>query len=243
MGERGARHFRGQLLHDVGLRPGEMDGRPIASHWPFVGSRFGGTVIVGQALAGWDAEETPARWWPSEAATEAGRARILDGTMAWANKRAEPMEEVLRRGHRRRSLFWGLSQRLIRMLEPAAAPWYGRGAWRNVYPLGYDRPGASPYGALRDAQAPHVGLFREDVGLLRARRIVIVAGKDWWPDVRTRLALEHLEPRSSPILAAGRAADVAIGATYHPGACIAGLTRDAFAALVADEIRRIEGDG
>ena len=237
MSEQGARHHYAQLLRDVGARAADMDGRLIASHWPFVGSAFSGTLIVGQALAGWDAEETSARWPVEEATTDAGRARILDGTAAWANARAEPMDEVLRWGHRRRSPFWGLSMRLMRILEPDADPWYSRHAWWNVYPLGYDRPGASPHGALRDAQAPHVGsLFWDVVDMLQAKRVVIVAGADWWWDVRARLGLEHIQRRTSPILAAGRATDVAVVATYHPGAHIAGLSRDRFAAIIADEL-------
>lgn len=232
-----------QMLGDVGRRADEMDGRLITSHWPFVGSKFSGTLVVGQALAGWDAEETTARWRPDDATTDAGRARILRGTRAWANACPEPMWEVLRWGHRRRSPFWGLSQRLMRILEPDADPWYSRHAWWNVYPLGFDRPGASPYGALKEAQAPHVGsLFWEVVEYLNACRVVIVAGKDWWPDVRQRLGLEALAARPSPILAAGRASGVSIVATYHPGAHIAGLTRDMFAGAIVAEIQRIEGD-
>lgn len=225
-----------RMLVDVGASAGDFGERPIASHWPFVGSQFSGTLIVGQALAGWDAEETGARGLAAEVTTEAGRSRIVEGTRAWAKTWAEPMDEVLRWSHRRGSPFWGLSQRLMRILEPGADPWYGRHAWWNVYPLGWDRPGASPGPKLRAAQAEHVGgLFWEVVETLQARRIVIVAGADWWPDVRTRLGLEGLVPRSKPILAAGRTRDVALVATYHPGAHIKGLTRDDFAAQIAAE--------
>ncbi len=226
-----------RMLVDVGAKSADFGDRPIASHWPFVGSRFSGTIIVGQALAGWDAEETGARWLADEATTEAGRGRIVWGTKAWASARPEPMEEVLRWSHRRGSPFWGLSQRLMRILEPDADPWYSRHAWWNVYPLGWDHPGASPGPKLRGAQAEHVGrLFWEVVETLRARRIVIVAGADWWPDVRARLGLESLAPRSKPILAAGRVSDVVVVATYHPGAHIKGLTRDDFAAQIAAEL-------
>jgi hypothetical protein len=230
-----------RMLADVGTRISELGDRPIASHWPFVGSRFSGTLIVGQALAGWDAEETGARWRASQATTDSGRQGIVDATRAWATARPEPMEEVLRWSHRRGSPFWGLSQRLMRILEPDADPWYSRHAWWNVYPLGWDRPGSSPGPRLRAAQAGHVGpLFWEVVETLRARRIVIVAGADWWPDVRERLGLEGLERRSTPILAAGRTNDVAVVATYHPGAHIRGLTRDAFALQIAVELRAAE---
>jgi hypothetical protein len=198
---------------------------------------FCGTLIVGQALAGWDADETSARWLTDEATTHSGRRRIVEGTRAWANARTEPMEEVLRRGHRRRSPFWGLAKRLMRILEPDADPWHSRHAWWNAYPLGWDRPDASPGPKLRAAQAEHVhGLFWEVVDWLPARRIVIVAGADWWPDVLQRLGLERLDRRSRPILAAGRAPDV----TYHPGAHIRGLTREDFAARIAAEIGDVE---
>lgn len=231
------------MLLDVGARATDLGDRPIASHWPFVGSHFSGTLIVGQALAGWDAHETDARWLAAETTTEAGRARIIEGTMAWAKARREPMEEVLRWSHRRGSPFWGLSQRLMRILEPDAQPWYSRHAWWNVYPLGLDRPGASPGPKLRAAQEEHVGgLFWDVVDMLATRRIVIVAGADWWPDVRERLGLQHLERRSTPILAAGRATDVTVVATYHPGAHIRGLTRDRFATEIAAEILRAEGN-
>jgi hypothetical protein len=231
-----------RMLVEVGANAAEFGDRPIASHWPFVGSAFSGTLIVGQALAGWDADECSARWLAAEATTEGGRARIVEGTRGWSTARPEPMDEVLRWSHRRGSPFWGLSQRLMRILEPDAAPWQSRHAWWNVYPLGWDRPGSSPGPKLRAAQADHVsGLFWEVVETLPARRVVIVAGADWWPDVRERLTLEHLAPRTRPILAAGRARDVAVVATYHPGAHIKGLTRGHFAAQIADEIRAIEG--
>ncbi len=240
MGESSLARRYERMLVDVGACAAEFGDRPIASHWPFVGSQFSGTMIVGQALAGWDAEETGARWLAAEATTDAGGRRIVDGTRAWATS-PEPMDEVLRWGHRSRSPFWGLSQRLMRILEPDASPWYSSHAWWNVYPLGWDRPGASPGPKLRAAQAEHVGgLFWEVVDMLQAKRIVIVAGADWWPDVRERLGLEHLERRSRPILAAGRVTDAVVVATYHPGARMKGLTRDDFAAQIAAEIRAIE---
>jgi len=229
------------MLVDVGAGASKLVPQPIASHWPFVGSQFSGTLIVGQALAGWDAEETGARWFAADATTQQGRARIVSATMAWAKARPEPMDEVQRWSHRRGSPFWGLSQRLMRILEPDAQPWYSRHAWWNVYPLGWDRPGLSPGPLLKAAQAEHVGgLFWDVVETLQAHRIVIVAGADWWPDVRQRLGLEHLQRRTTPILAAGRTRNVPVVATYQPGAHLKGLTRDDFAVRIAAEIRAIE---
>jgi hypothetical protein len=65
------------MLGDVGAHAPEFGDRPIASHWPFVGSQFSGTMIVGQALAGWDAEECSARWHAIDATSDAGRAAIV----------------------------------------------------------------------------------------------------------------------------------------------------------------------
>ena len=129
----------------------------------------------------------------------------------------------------------------MRLLEPTVEPWYSAYAWWNVYPLGWDHPGRSPGPKLRSAQAAQVGdLFWEVVGELRATRVIIVSGADWWPDVRERLSLGTLERRAMPILAAGRQLDATLVATYHPGAHIKGLTRDAFAARIAAEIKAVE---
>jgi hypothetical protein len=72
------------MVVDVGALAAEFGNRPIASHRPFVGSQFTGTLSVGKTLAGLDAEETGARWLATEAATDTGRARIVDGTRTWA---------------------------------------------------------------------------------------------------------------------------------------------------------------
>jgi hypothetical protein len=130
MSEASLAHRYERMLVEVGARASEFGVRPIASHWPFVGSRFNGTLIAGKALAGWDADETGARWLAEEATTDVGRERILDGTRAWANARPEPMYEVLRFGHRRRSPFWGLSRRLMETLEPGPQPWYSGYAYQ-----------------------------------------------------------------------------------------------------------------
>lgn len=208
-----------EMLCDVGRRADDIGERQIACHWPFVGSQFNGTLIVGQALDGWDADETTARWPVGLAQTDGGRRQILDGTRAWASARPEPMDEVLRWGHRRGSPFWNLSLRVMRRLEPDAQSWSSRHAWWNVYPIGFDRPKGSPYGPLKDAQAPHVGsMFWEVADLLQVRRVVILAGMDWWPAVRDRLGLQALARRSMPLIASGQLRRVNIVATYHPGA-------------------------
>jgi len=85
-------------------------------------------------------------------------------------------------------------------------------------------------------------MFWNVVDMLGARRVVIVAGADSWADVRQRLGLERLEHLSKPILAAGRSRNVAIVATYHPGARMKGVTRDSFASQVADQLRNIESN-
>lgn len=87
------------------------------------------------------------------------------------------------------------------------------------------------------------GLERMTFGDARVARLAIFGAgmtatlrADLWPDVRARLGLEGLARRSTPIIGAGRARDVTVVATYHPGAHIKGLTRDDFAAQIAAEL-------
>jgi hypothetical protein len=163
------------MLEAVGARAGDIGPGIIAAHWPFVGSDYQGLVVVGQALQGWDAAETPARWTAAEASTPEGRQYLLKGAREWAKTRPEPIWEVVRWGHRSGSPFWSVSRRLVPVLEPdRAGVWYSRYAWWNVYPLGWDEPDKGPDGALKAVQTPLVGeLFwavMDDIGALRIPR-------------------------------------------------------------------------
>lgn len=230
-----------RILDDVGDHVDDIGPRhQIAAHWPFVGSRYRGLIIAGQALDGWDAPVTPARWQLEEARQPFDRERLLRGTQAWAAEREEPITEVLRWGHRRGAPFWGFARRVVPLLEPdAGGEWFSRYAWWNVYPLGWGR--GSPTGLLKELQRPHVGeLFWAVLEELDARQVVLVAGKDWWPEVRELLDLRMLREGTKPIIAAGRSRGVTVVATYHPGARLAGTTRDDFAAAVLAAARDAE---
>jgi hypothetical protein len=232
-----------RILDAAGDRVDDIGGHhQITAHWPFVGSRYRGLIIAGQALDGWDAAVTPARWALEEARNPVERDRLLGGTQDWANARDEPIAEVLRWGHRRRAPFWGFARRVVPLLEPdAGGDWYSRYAWWNVYPLGWGR--GSPTGPLKAVQRPHVGeLFWAVADELKARRVVLVAGKDWWWEVRELLGLRDLQPGTKPIIAAGRVRGVTVVATYHPSARLPGTTRDDFASAVAGTVRSIERD-
>src|SRR4051812_3782474 len=78
-----------QLLASIGGRAREIEPRLCVSHWPHVGSAYDGLLIVGQALRGW-----PNEWRASEAATEAGRRRILEVTRTHAASRPEPLDWI-----------------------------------------------------------------------------------------------------------------------------------------------------
>lgn len=230
-----------RILDAVGDRVDDIGGHhQIAAHWPFVGSRYNGLIIAGQALDGWDATETPARWTLEDARRPEDRDRLLGGAQDWASARDEPILEVLRWGHRRGAPFWGFARRVVPLLEPdAGGEWYSRYAWWNIYPLGWGR--GSPSGLLKDAQRPHVGeLFWAVADELEAGRVVLVAGKDWWWEVRDLLGLRDLRSGSKPSIAAGRVRGVTVVATYHPGARLAGTTRDDFAAAVAQAVTAAE---
>jgi hypothetical protein len=231
-----------RILDAVGGRVDELGAdSEIVAHWPFVGTRFRGLLIAGQALDGWDAEATPARWRLEELRDPADRGRLLRGAQTWARHQPEPIYEVVQRGNRRGKPFWDFSRRVVPMFEPdGGGVWYSRYAWWNVYPLAPRR--GSPYGLLKDLQRPLVGeLFWAVVDELGVDRILLVAGKDWWWEVRELLGLRDLTLGSLPVIAQGTVRGVSVIATYHPGAHIRGLTRDAFAAAVRDAMERQRG--
>ena len=67
-----------RVLEAVGANAGDIGPGITAAHWPFVGSDYQGLVVVGQALQGWDAAETPARWTAAEASTPEGTQHLLE---------------------------------------------------------------------------------------------------------------------------------------------------------------------
>lgn len=227
-----------RILDALGAHVDELGAdNEVVAHWPFVGSNFRGLMIAGQALDGWDADVTPARWRLEEVRDAAKRGRLLGGAQEWARHLPEPIVEVVARGNRRRAPFWGFSRRVVPILEPdSTSEWYSRYAWWNVYPIAPRR--GSPSGLLKDLQRPFVGeLFWSVVEDLGVDRVLLVAGKNWWWEVRDLLGLHGLRPGSLPIIASGRVRKVSVIATYHPGAHIRGLTRDAFAVAVAQAAR------
>jgi hypothetical protein len=113
--------------------PGELGacGRVIASHWPFVGTAYRRLLIVGQALAGWDDEASPALWRPTDLLADGGARRVLEASQRWAMARPEPISEPLRT--RSGSGFWKISERVVNALEPiGAGPWFSRSAGWNL---------------------------------------------------------------------------------------------------------------
>jgi len=112
----------------------------------------------------------------------------------------------------------------------------------NVYPIAPRR--GSPSGLLKDLQRPFAGdLFWAVVEELGVDRVLLVAGKDWWWEVRDVLGLRDLRSGSVPVIGSGQVRGVSIVATYHPGARIRGLTRDVFASAAALATRRSTRDG
>jgi hypothetical protein len=243
MSELGADVLYLQMLEGVADRADRIGNRVIASHWPFVGSDYRGLLVVGQALAGWDDPKAPALWTPSRVAATEGRRAVLAATKEWARASAEPMTEPLRT--RSGSPFWTLSRRFVPALEPdGRAPWFGRYAWWNLFPLGWGDTNKSPDGALWMAQVAHVpDLFWEIVDHLDPSRIVVLAGKTYWDQMAEPLGLRDLDSLKWPLIAGGRLDGRSIVWTYHPGARLGGVSRDAFGSLIVDSVRRFNIDG
>lgn len=232
-----------KILDAVGNHVDELGpDNELVAHWPFVGTRFRGLLVAGQALDGWDAEVTPARWRLEDMRPPGSSERLMRGAQAWARHRAEPMEEVTTRSNRSGSPFWDVTARIVSAIEPdpgEGSQWYSRYAWFNVYPIAPRR--GSPAGLLKDLQAPLVGeLFWAVVEELGVDRVVLVAGKGWWWDVRARLGLDGLDTNwAKPVIAAGRVRGVSVVYAYHPGAHLR-ASRDSFADAIASTLRAID---
>lgn len=167
-----------RVLDAVGDRIDDLGpDREIVAHWPFVGTDFRGLMIAGQALDGWDADVSSARWRLEDMRDREARQGLLRGAQDWSRDEDEPIWEVVQRGNRRGKPFWGLSRRVVSTLEPeGTTPWFGRYAWWNVFPLA--PPRGSPYGLLKEIQAPLVGeLFWTGVHELGVDRILLVSGR------------------------------------------------------------------
>lgn len=240
--DRAAAQFERMLLA-VGERAGEIEPRPIASMWPHVGSAYrpGGLFVLGQALDGWDPDTCSARWHASEARTPEGRARVLEGTRAWQAEAPEPIAPVLEVGKRRGSTYWLFTRALIdQLVRDDQAPWYGRYAWGNLYPLGHDRPKGYPTGALKESQDAHVaGILMAHVEMLDPAVVVLVCGPWYWSSARNKPPeLEALAQAPRPLLATGIVKRRAWVIGYHPGgASHAGLGPYAYADLVTRTVR------
>lgn len=224
-----------QILEGVGKRATTIGPRPIASHWPFVGSDYRRLLVVGRALAGWDDPTSPALWTPDLGTTENGRRAILDRTRSYALSAIEPMSLPMRT--RSGSSFWDLSRHVVTLLEPEGrGDWFSRHAWWNLFPMGWGDTNESPwFDGLWDAQHPYLGsLFWEVVDALDPTRVVILAGKDFWPHTASSLGLDDLPRLARPLIAGGVRDGRRIVWTYHPSARLKGVVRPAFARAIAD---------
>lgn len=242
MSETGAVDAYTRILEGVADRADQIGPRVLASHWPFRGSDYRRLLIVGQALAGWDDKKSPALWTAAQVMTEQGRAAVLEGTQAWAKARPEPMDEPLRT--RSGSSFWDLSKYVVPALEPEGRKdWHSRHAWWNLFPIGWGETNKSPWigDGLWEAQlADMPELFWEVVDFLDPTRIVILAGKEFWPHMAGRLGLHDLPRLEWPLIAGDVRDERAIVWTYHPGAHLLGVNRRGFAQAIAAAVRDME---
>ncbi len=236
----------GEILAAIAARGEAIEPRPLASHWPHVGSRYhpGGLLVAGQALQGWDPRISGARWRANDAATVEGRTAIIERSRTWFSAAPEPVGVVAELGSRARSPFWRLAHDLADDLAPGDGVWYSRFAWANLYPVSFDygEPnyrGDSPWGALKEAQDPLAGrLFASLVHMLDPGIVVVVPGPPYWRQTAAAAGLDAvLTPRAIPLLAAGIIDDRRWVVGYHPnGTRHLGVKAADFARTICDEV-------
>jgi len=203
--------------------------------------------LLGKALQGWDPHECSARWQAADATTVAGRSRILDGTRAWHTDASEPIATVLDVQKRARSTFWLFSRTLVETLVPDfGSRWVSRYAWGNLYPVGWDKPGDSPWGALKEAQDPFVGdLLRAEVELLAPATVVIICGPWYWHSAAKPAGLDVLPRREGPLIAAGLVGGRVWVVGYHPRYASQGFRFGAYAyaELISRTVAELQSGG
>ena len=201
-----------RILTAVGQRAPDISNATLTSHWPLVGRHFDrGVLIVGQAVFGWVTD-----WVPSEAATAAGRRRILADSRAVFSELADPMQWI--DGHRvEHSPFWRTAHEVVDALTPGDAPWFTRVAWANLYPVAPNDVKGNPTGLLREIQtAPAAGFLDAIVEALEPRLVLVLAGPYIWPFVQP-LGLEVLTPHERPFTLVGIRSGRQWICGMHPG--------------------------
>ena len=200
------------LLASIGEHAGAIEPRPLVSHWPHVGTNYGGLLIVGQALRGWSGH-----WQTGEASTLEGRRRILATARADNRDHADPMDWVPAHPKVRNSPFWIFARHVVELLAPGSSPWYSRFAWANLYPVAPESPPDNPTGPLKEAQDPFVGLWLLEAGrMLDATRVIVIAGPEYWRAAGNTLDLAVLSRAEKPLMWTGSADARTFVVGYHP---------------------------
>lgn len=198
-------------------------------------------MIVGQAVYGW-----PDGWRAAEADTVAGRAKILEFTLARNADASEPIGWI-ENSDRRDRPFWRSCRLLVEALAPTStAPWWGRFTWANLYPVAWEAdpnapPGSpaahadNPGGELKKAQDPFVAdLLRATIEWLNSAVVVVLGGPYWWP---ASSAVAGLTERPRPLMRAGRAEGRTWVIGWHPnGANRRGFTPERYVPIVIDAV-------
>ncbi len=208
---------------------------PIAVHWPHVGSAYRGLVVVGQAVYGWG-DAFPA----TQFRMKRGRDEAIQACRTRVD-RPEPMDWI--EAHPvRNSPFWQAVRHIVETLEPdAAAPWFARFAWVNLYPAAPADPKGNPIGALKEAEDPYVGaLLRSTVDVLNARRVIALGGPYWW-HAAEGAGLSSLPELPRPLLRGGRSEGRTWVVGWHPtGASRRHWGPHAYAGKIAEAVGTIE---
>lgn len=226
-----------RLLESVGRRAAEIEPTRILVHWPHVGSRYRGLVIMGQAVRGW-----PDDFAASDFREAGGRAVAINTARCRNADRADPLDWI-DANPVHTSPFWRASRILTEELEgDATSPWFSRYCWLNLFPCAPADPIGNPSGALKESQDPFVGsLLRAHAEWLDARVIVGFVGPFWWPAAEAA-GLSELPEAPRPLLRAGRDRDGRIWVIgWHPnGASHRRWGPARYAWLIAETVRALE---
>ena len=199
------------LLAVVGSRARDIGPGALTSHWPLVGSRARGRIVVlGQAVFGW----IPS-WTAADVVDPSGRRRVLLDSIAVFADRDDPMDWIADHPVRN-SPFWSTVRRVAAGLYGTSDDWFADIAWANLYPIAPNDRKANPEGVLRSVQdGPNADFIAALVEDLQPAVVLVLAGPFWRP-----FASRFPVPTSGiegPLIAKGRIDGRSWIVGMHPG--------------------------
>lgn len=221
--------------------------QPLIVSWPMVGCKFfeqPEILVVGRSLNGWDKSYNS---WTIDNAEATNRAQSIASSarsefeklptnyccpMAWVPKGESPSPDDY---NTNRSAFWRVIKAIVIKIGTPddSGTWACRTAWSNIAKVSPSQnKDGNPSNLLRSAQvAGCVNLLKLEVRELQPKRVLIIAGEDWYRPFTSPFNLNLKKPVAQPasfVGAVARQGDTGWVFTERPDRRRKGDTEDTY---------------